>query len=82
VLWPFEIPEELHFWATNNLLKHVASIISPWINMLAGRLKQGNCALLMTDSSTSASWLRKTHFQEKLGDNVHPIQIKVRIKPV
>jgi hypothetical protein len=63
--WCFEIPEILRFRASNNLLKYVAFIISPWVDILAGRLKQGNCALsiLMTDSSTSAGWLRKTNFR-------------------
>ena len=37
-VWGFELPEELRFRASNNLLEYIASIISPWINMLAGRL--------------------------------------------
>jgi hypothetical protein len=61
--WRFEIPEELQFRASNNLLEYVASIISSWVNMLACRLKRGNCALLMTDSSTSAGWLRTADFR-------------------
>jgi hypothetical protein len=35
--------------------------------MLTGQLNRGNCALLMTDSSTSVGWLRKTNFQEFTG---------------
>jgi hypothetical protein len=50
--WHFEIPEELCFRASNNLLEYIASIITPWVDMVAGRLNRGNCALLMTDSST------------------------------
>ncbi len=61
--WRFEIPEALWFRASNNLLEYLASIISPWVDMLAGSLKQEDCALLMTDS-----WLRKTNFQEIIGD--------------
>ena len=38
--WRFDLPEELCFRASNNLLKYIASIISPWINMLAGHLNQ------------------------------------------
>ena len=52
--WRFELPEDLCFRASNNLLKYIASILSPWIDMLAGRLNRGDCALSMTDSSTSA----------------------------
>ena len=36
--WCFELPEELCSRATNNFLEYIASIISPWIDMLAGRL--------------------------------------------
>ncbi len=54
--WRFEILEELWFGASNNLLKYVPSIFSPWIDMLAGHLKQSGCDLLMMDSSTSAGW--------------------------
>ena len=36
--WRFEIPEDLRFWASNNLLEYIASIISPWVDMLAGCL--------------------------------------------
>ena len=43
--WHFEIPEELRFRASNNLLEYIALIITPWVDMLAGRLNWGNCAL-------------------------------------
>ena len=52
--WRFEIPEEFRFRASNNLLEYLASIITPWADMLAGQLNRGDCALLMTDGSTSA----------------------------
>jgi hypothetical protein len=78
--WRFKIPEDLRFWASNNLLEYIVSIISPWVDMLAGRLSRGDCALLMTDSSTLAGWLRKTNFQEIIGDDPDPVQARVRIK--
>ncbi len=34
----------------------------------------------MTDSSTSAGWLRKTNFREIIGDDPDPVQAKVRIE--
>jgi hypothetical protein len=34
------------------------------VDILAGRLKHGDCALSMTDSTTSAGWLRKSNFIE------------------
>jgi hypothetical protein len=78
--WHYKILEDLHFRAANNLLEYVTSIISKWVDMLAGCLKCGNCALLMMDSSTSAGWLQKTNFREVIGKDTDPVQAKVRIK--
>ena len=78
--WHFEIPEDLRFHASNNLLEYIASIITPWVDMLAGRLNQGDCALSMTDSSTSAGWLHKTNFREFTGVDADPVQASIRIE--
>jgi hypothetical protein len=75
--WRFEIPKDLRFQALNNLLEYIALIISPWVDLLAGRLNQGDCALSMTDSTTLAGWLRKTNFQEHTGDDPDPVQARV-----
>jgi hypothetical protein len=38
--WRWYLPKNLLFPASNNLLKkHLAAIISPWVFILAGRLK-------------------------------------------
>ena len=50
----FYLPDHLRFRASNNLLEHIASIISIWVDILAGRLHRDDCTLLMTDSSTLA----------------------------
>ena len=55
----------------------MASIISPWIDIIAKRLSKGDCALSMTDSTTSAGWIRKTNFKE---DDLDPIEAKTRIE--
>ncbi len=73
-------PERLTFCASNNLLKYAASIISPWVDMLAGCLKRGDCALSMTDSSTSAGWHHKINFREIIGEYSDPVQAMVRIE--
>jgi hypothetical protein len=70
--WRFEMPEDFLFGESNNLLEYIASMISLWVNMLAGRLNRSDCALSMMDSSTSARWLRKTNFQEFIGENADP----------
>jgi hypothetical protein len=56
--WCFYLPDELKFRTSNNLLTHLTAIITPWIDIIAGRLKKGDCTLSMTDSTTSEGWLR------------------------
>ena len=75
--WRFYLSEGLKFRATNNLLEHIAAIITPWIDIIRGRLKPGDCALSMTDSTTSEGWLRKTNFSELRED---PEQATVRLE--
>jgi hypothetical protein len=62
---------------SNNLLEHLAAIISPWVEILAGRLKKQDCVLSMTDSMTAEGWLKKSNFSE-LGKS--PIQASARIE--
>ncbi len=54
--WCYYLPEDLQFRASNNLLEHIAGIISPWIDIIAGCLKEGDCSLSMTNSTTSEGW--------------------------
>ena len=75
--WRFYIPPELQFRASNNLLEHMASVITPWIDILAGRLQPGDCSLSLTDSSTSEGWSHKTNFKE---DGEEPIQATTRLE--
>jgi hypothetical protein len=75
--WRFKLPENCRFHASNNLLEFIASIIMPWIDLISKRLQPGDCALLMTDSTTSAGWLKKTIFLEKGSD---PIKDTIRLK--
>ena len=71
--WRFKIPINLQFWASNNLLEHLAAVITPWVDIIAKRLQEGDCALSMTDSTTSEGWLQKTNFNE----NTDPIQASI-----
>jgi hypothetical protein len=54
----------------------MASIISPWIDIIAGRLKEGDCSLSMMDSTTSEGWTRKMNFKE----DEHGIQATIKIE--
>jgi hypothetical protein len=81
--WRWPIPPDLQNRASNNLLEHLASIVGVWVDILAGRLKKGDCVLSMTDSTTSAGWLKKTNFcgDPDLADcnpNELPIQATIR----
>jgi hypothetical protein len=72
--WRWYLPSHLLFRALNNLLEHLAAIITPWVDIIRGHLTADDCALSMNDSTTSEGWLRKTNFS-KLGDD--PIQASV-----
>jgi hypothetical protein len=51
--WRWYLTPHLLFQALNNLLEHLAAIITPWVDIIRGCLKVGDCALSMTDSTTS-----------------------------
>eukprot|EP00956_Cyclotella_meneghiniana_P011523 scaffold16181_cov47-Cyclotella_meneghiniana.AAC.4 len=81
--WRFYLPEWLLFRASNNLLEHIASVITVWIDILAGRLTPEDCVLSMTDSSTSEGWAHKTNFSmlpEEVDCQVDPVEAKARIE--
>jgi hypothetical protein len=78
--WHFKIPKDLHYWASNNLLEYVLSFFSPRADMLVGHFKCSDCALSMTDCSTSVGWLCKTSFQEIIGKDTDPVQVNGCIK--
>ena len=75
--WRFYTPRELQGIASDNILELIGSIITPWIDIIRGRLKPGDCSLLMTDSSILEGWSRKTNFKE---DGDEPIQATVRLE--
>jgi hypothetical protein len=55
----------------------IAAIITPWVDIIAGRLTCGDCALSMTNSTTLEGWLKKTDFIE---DGKSPIQATIHLK--
>jgi hypothetical protein len=74
--WRFKMPDDLQFRASNNLLKFLAAIITPWIDIIGRRLSPGDCALFMTDSTTAEGWMEKSNFVEP---NNNPIQATARV---
>jgi hypothetical protein len=75
--WRYYLPQYLKFRASNNLLKHIAGIITPWVDIIASRLTRSDCTLSMTDSTTLEEWLKKTNFIE---DGKSLIQATIRLK--
>ena len=51
--WIFYIPLWLKFRASNNLLENLATVITPWIDIISKILGPEDCSLSITDSSTS-----------------------------
>ncbi len=74
--WRYYLSPELQGHTSNNLLEHMASVVSPWIDIISGQLKDGNCSLSITDSTTSEGWARKSNFKK----DVHGIQATIRIE--
>jgi hypothetical protein len=75
--WWWYLTEHLKFQASNNLLEPLSAVILPWVDILAGCLKNQDCVLLMTDSTMAKGWLKKSNFS-KLGEDL--IQALVQIK--
>jgi hypothetical protein len=62
--WRFRIPDDLLFCTSNNLLEFLVAIITPWIDIIGRQLSPGDCALLMTDSTTAKGWMKKVELQQ------------------
>ena len=50
--WIFYIPLELKFRASNNLLEHLATVITQWVDIIEKRLGPVYCNLSMTYRSS------------------------------
>ena len=55
----------------------MATVITPWIDITAKRLGPRDCSQLMSDSSNSEGWLRKSNAKE---DGESPTQSTVRLE--
>ena len=77
--WRWYIPTELRFRATINMLEHLAAVIGPWIDLLEGNLPKFSCILSMTDSTTTAGWLRKSNFQYSDNESKEMTEAKLTI---
>ena len=57
------------------MLEHIASIIGPWLDIIEHNLPRLSCCLSMTDSTTSAGWMRRSNFAEK-NDSEAQVRLK------
>jgi hypothetical protein len=73
------VPNKLKFQARNDLLEFLDAVITPWINIANGRLNQGDCTLLMTDSTTAEGRMKKYKFVKP---NDNPILATSRVDVV
>jgi hypothetical protein len=74
--WRFKVPDKLQFRASNNLLKFLAAIVTPWIDIIGGCLSPGDCTLSMTNSTTAEGWMKKSNFVKPNND---PIQATAHV---
>jgi hypothetical protein len=70
--WRWEIPLELRWRATLNVLEYLAGYLSIWMDIHIGSAPRGSCFLSQTDSTSAAGWIRKSNFSD-----VHPLHLKV-----
>ena len=73
VAWRWQLPEDLRNKATINMLEHAASIVGPWFDLLTHNLPPLSCTLSLTDSTTSAGWLRRSNFKENDESDDHQL---------
>ena len=64
--WRFVIPPKLRGRAHINLLEFLIQVVSIWLDIYEGNVKQQDCLLALGDNTTAAGWCRRTNFREKV----------------
>ena len=79
--YDFVIPANLVGSAHINELKFLACVIYPWLDIINGRILNGDCILVMGDSTTAMGWLHKSKYRED-GETAerHAIRLKIARK--
>ena len=74
--YTFEIPPDCRVGCragiSLNLFEFLGSIVSVWLEILAGDVPRGSCILAQGDSTSATGWLRKSNFPE----HSHPLQLE------
>jgi hypothetical protein len=63
--WRIFLPPRHRYRLTLNTLEFLASVVTVWIDVLAGRAIPESCFLAETDSTTGAGWLHKSNFAKE-----------------
>ena len=63
-VWRFYFPSKFRCQVSNNLLDHIASIITVWIDIIEDKLQPEDFVISMTNSTTSEGCAYKTNFSE------------------
>jgi len=64
IAWQWELPAELRFRTTLNVLEFMVAYITTWMDINVGRAPRGSCFLDQMDSTTGAGWIRKSNFSD------------------
>ncbi len=62
IAWRWEIPLELRWRTSLNVLEYLAGNVSIWMDINIGDAPTGSCFLSQTDSTSAAGWIRKSNF--------------------
>ena len=60
----FDIPIDLLGRAHINGLEFLANLVHLWVDIKSGRIKRGDCVLMMGDSTTAMGWLHRSKYRE------------------
>jgi hypothetical protein len=70
VAWRFELPIDCRLRTSINSLEFIACLINIWVDVFHNTIEPESCLLSQTDSSSSAGWLRKSNFADKVDETV------------
>jgi hypothetical protein len=77
--WRIIIPIEYQLRMMLNMLKHLGTIIGPWVDIIENNLPKFSCILAMSDSATTAGWLCKSNFKENDNESLAMTEAKIKL---
>jgi hypothetical protein len=72
VAWRWEIPLELRWWVTLNVLEYLKGYVTLWMEILVSNAPRDSCFLSQSDSTSVAGWLCKLSFNDR-----NPLHLEV-----